>query len=752
VRGLRTRLLIALVAIVATTGILGVNVPPPQATAQAGLFSDAPGRAPAPNVVPDSPVVRTRYVDVNFGLIDGTPRAAGSRGGAGETLTLNLFPFESAQSPGVTLTAIRDRVEPSSSGRGYIWIGHVQGLDPALGAVTLVVENGVMVGGIRALGGTYQVRSVGNGLHAIYQVDEYAYPPDQHLYPAPVESSRAAAAAGVSPAAATRSASSSRATSASTLSVLVVYTPGAATGGGITNLIDQAIVEANATYTNSQIPQTLVLAAPPQQVTYTSSGDLQADLRCVAGTIVSGSGDVVDPNASCLANVRQLRAQTGADLVALWVEGNAAPGTTCGIGYVNTNINRNFGLFGYSVVQRSCAVSPSFAFTHELGHNMGANHDRLEDAGKPALFPFSYDYVDPGFFRTIMAYPNVTCNVPGGCPIIQHFSNPGVFVNGRPTGVQQGQPTAADNHQTLINTGPYVENYACVVTFCANSNDTFFSAAPISSFPTTSNVSTLQATLEAGEGSNGYSCGGGAPTFDLGKTVWYAHTPTTSGQITVSTAGSNFDTAMALFSGTVLGSLQLLACNDNASGGGTHSQITFNGVAGTPYRIQVGGKVVSGTPASGNLVVNFTGPAGPTATPTRTPTPTPPPNATATPTRTPTPNIPATPVASCNPRPPVNVSTQTGSGQLSVTISASSGARIQQLQFGTASNALINVPVAGITNMTGNQTVNLPPETLSVPFTVRRQTAGVATHVNLTVVDQCGSWPTFVGGGSGAGF
>jgi hypothetical protein len=28
----------------------------------------------------------------------------------------------------------------------------------------------------------------------------------------------------------------------------------------------------------------------------------------------------------------------------------------------------------------------------------------------------------------------------------------------------------------------------------------------------------------------------------------------------------------------------------------------------------------------------------------------------------------------------------------------------------------------------------------------------VAAHVNLTVVDGCGSWPTFVGGGSSAGF
>jgi hypothetical protein len=48
--------------------------------------------------------------------------------------------------------------------------------------------------------------------------------------------------------------------------------------------------------------------------------------------------------------------------------------------------------------------------------------------------------------------------------------------------------------------------------------------------------------------------------------------------------------------------------------------------------------------------------------------------------------------------------------------------------------------------------VSLPLETLSAAFTVRRQNAGAPTHVNLTVVDGCGAWPTFVGGGASAGF
>jgi len=65
-------------------------------------------------------------------------------------------------------------------------------------------------------------------------------------------------------------------------------------------------------------------------------------------------------------------------------------------------------------------------------------------------------------------------------------------------------------------------------------------------------------------------------------------------------------------------------------------------------------------------------------------------------------------------------------------------------------NALVDVPLAGVTNAAGSQTVNLPLETLTATFTVRRQTPGQPTHVNLTVVDGCGTWPTFVGGGATA--
>jgi hypothetical protein len=48
---------------------------------------------------------------------------------------------------------------------------------------------------------------------------------------------------------------------------------------------------------------------------------------------------------------------------------------------------------------------------------------------------------------------------PGGCPRVNHWSNPEVFYNGRPTGVVFTSPFSADNRRSLNNTAPFVCNF-----------------------------------------------------------------------------------------------------------------------------------------------------------------------------------------------------------------------------------------------------------------------------------------------------
>ena len=48
--------------------------------------------------------------------------------------------------------------------------------------------------------------------------------------------------------------------------------------------------------------------------------------------------------------------------------------------------------------------------------------------------------------------------------------------------------------------------------------------------------------------------------------------------------------------------------------------------------------------------------------------------------------------------------------------------------------------------------VHIPNRPATFAFTVRRQTAGQSVTVPIVVVDLCGSWQTFVGGGPAARF
>ncbi len=111
----------------------------------------------------------------------------------------------------------------------------------------------------------------------------------------------------------------------------------------------------------------------------------------------------------------------------------------------------------------------------------------------------------------------------------------------------------------------------------------------------------------------------------------------------------------------------------------------------------------------------------------------------------------ATPGMPCTQRPNVTVQAVPGQpGELNVTIGATSGAgilnnQLVQLQFTTSTNALIDVPGQPV-GQVGNFNA-APTAPLSTGFRVRRgPQPNASTHVNLVVVDRCGSWPTFVGG------
>jgi hypothetical protein len=112
------------------------------------------------------------------------------------------------------------------------------------------------------------------------------------------------------------------------------------------------------------------------------------------------------------------------------------------------------------------------------------------------------------------------------------------------------------------------------------------------------------------------------------------------------------------------------------------------------------------------------------------------------------------PVQPCTPRPAIHVQPTAGGGVLRVTVAASplntqETNLVREIRFGAFQNAGVTFNGQAIT---GGQAVSVPANTTTFDFTVARATPGQITTVPFTVVDGCGEWSTFVGGGTDASF
>jgi N-acetylneuraminic acid mutarotase len=109
------------------------------------------------------------------------------------------------------------------------------------------------------------------------------------------------------------------------------------------------------------------------------------------------------------------------------------------------------------------------------------------------------------------------------------------------------------------------------------------------------------------------------------------------------------------------------------------------------------------------------------------------------------------PTPSCSPRPPVPVELQKVGGTLVATLSTTGANNgLRAVRFDSFTTALVDA---------GDQTSQSAPFAVSIPagqeptslqFVVRRQSGASTATVRLVVIDGCGEWSTFVGGGLGA--
>ena len=109
--------------------------------------------------------------------------------------------------------------------------------------------------------------------------------------------------------------------------------------------------------------------------------------------------------------------------------------------------------------------------------------------------------------------------------------------------------------------------------FAAPANDSFANAIPLSGLAVTTTGSSVGATKEPSEPNHGGNNGGAS--------VWWTWTAPSNVAVSVSTAGSTYDTILTVYTGASLGALLSVDCNDDYIPGSYYNALIDTKTPGT---------------------------------------------------------------------------------------------------------------------------------------------------------------------------
>ena len=264
-----------------------------------------------------------------------------------------------------------------------------------------------------------------------------------------------------------------QAAAATVVDVLLGYTNGfaAAQGGqsqAVTRLNNMVEI-TNQAYANSQLDARIRLVHA-MQVSYSDNTSNDGALEALTGFRAPSTRTTPDP---AFAALRTARDQYGADLVSLVRDFNTPENDGCGIAWLigggQTGIGGSDEYFGYSVVSDGRDVGSDGktyfcreeTLAHELGHNMGSQHDRVsatvDGSLKYGIYPYSFGHKAAEAAEnlyTVMAYGD------SGQTPYRVFSNPRTnFCGGMACGIE----AEADNARSLSQTMPLISTFRSTV-------------------------------------------------------------------------------------------------------------------------------------------------------------------------------------------------------------------------------------------------------------------------------------------------
>lgn len=230
------------------------------------------------------------------------------------------------------------------------------------------------------------------------------------------------------------------------IDILLLYSSAAATNQDIEALANSSVAFMNLSFDDSGVNAVARIVHYSLVSGYTEDNPMTLnDILDVTIDMRSGTGD--------FSGVPALRNTHSADLAHFIWDGSMVGTDTCGSAYAPNSFSGNATLFSGNTGD-SC-ISMYNNFTHEIGHNLGTDHDYPDKRGA-SDYSHGFSFAGGGGvpeFRTIMG-SDFTCSL-SSCDRLNRWSDPSATYLGQALGVT-GE---ADAVQSLDTMRSVISNY-----------------------------------------------------------------------------------------------------------------------------------------------------------------------------------------------------------------------------------------------------------------------------------------------------